>query len=309
MQSFGNYLMPCVLLLLTLSANAQPKGYEQGYIITLQRDTVPGWVKDRSPEPFVELYNRIRFRPMGKSSRKKYSPGDILGYRAGNREYVSIQLREESAFFRFRYYLDPQADQIFLRVIRQEGTLTWYEQEFVHDDNDYLDSFPLFHRQGSREMVRVTQGILGLKRERLSDYFQECPKLVQAVTDKKLNEVAEVYGFYLSQCAVGGAGNPDEDSFEGTWTLDPGPAPDAPPYFQNFLVERISGNGFEGTFYSSRTEEGRLRRKGQKLYFAFTTRDPTKAFYHSGYFEAGVLHGVTYCPDLKSVTPWKGTRE
>jgi len=55
-------------------------------------------------------------------------------------------------------------------------------------------------------MVRVTQGILGLKRKRLIEYFWDCPDLVQAIEKKELNEIHEVYNFYLEYCVKDGTG-------------------------------------------------------------------------------------------------------
>ena len=201
MGAYLNRILLCMLLFVLLPLSAQKKGYEPGYVITLEGDTLRGWVKDRSAEPFVELYRRIRFNPEGKKGRRKYDPAQIRGYAAGDRVYESLPLLEDSAFFRFRYYLDPQADPTFLRVIRRDGPLTWYRQEFVYDDNNYLDFYPLFHRQGSHEMVRVTQGILGLKKKRLMEYFGDCQKLVMALSGDSLSEVEEVYWFYLDSCA------------------------------------------------------------------------------------------------------------
>lgn len=199
----GKHLRSMYLLLLFWSfsnLHAQKKGFEPGYIITLEGDTLLGQVKDRSPEPYVELYPRIHFRPEGRSSKKKYRPKDILGYGAGSREYVSVPLWEESAFFKFRYYLDPNADKVFLMVLKREGGLSYYRREFVYDDNDYLDFYPLFHREGEREMVRVTQGVLGLKRKRLMEYFSDCDKLVSALNNKELKEPYEVFNYYLVNC-------------------------------------------------------------------------------------------------------------
>lgn len=191
-----------VLILFLNGLEAQKKGYEPGYVITLEGDTLPGWIKDRSPEPFVELYRRIRFRPRGKRGTRKYGPGQIRGYAMGGRLYEAVALREETAFFRFRYYMDPQADPVFLQVIRRNGPLTWYHREFVYDDNHYLDFYPLFHRRGSRELVRVTQGILGLKRKRLIEYFRACPDLVQALAEDRVATPQEVFQFYLASCAL-----------------------------------------------------------------------------------------------------------
>jgi hypothetical protein len=192
----------CLLLLFCILSNlhAQKKGFEPGYIITLEGDTLLGQVKDRSSEPYVELYPRIRFRPEGKSSRKKYGPKDILGYGAGGREYVTVPLWEESAFFKFRYYLDPNANKVFLMVVKREGGLSYYRREFIYDDNNYLDFYPLFHREGDREMVRVTQGVLGLKRKRLMEYFSECDELVRALYNKELKEPDDVFNYYLVNC-------------------------------------------------------------------------------------------------------------
>lgn len=193
-------MLPFTLILMALPLMAQKKGYLQGYVVTLEGDTIPGWVQDRNPEPFAAPYNRIRFRPEEKSPRRKYRPGDIRGYRAGDLVFESVPLREETEFFTFRYVLDDTAEAIFLRVVRRDGRLTWYEREFVHDDNNYVDSFPLFHRQGSHEMVRVTQGILGLKKKRLTQYFGECQGLSEALENKKLTTLGQVYTFLLDSC-------------------------------------------------------------------------------------------------------------
>ncbi len=202
MGRFLKVMAAGLLILFLNELEAQKKGYEPGYVITLEGDTLPGWIKDRSPEPFVELYRRIRFLPRGKRGTRKYGPDQIRGYAIGERLYESVALREESAFFRFRYYIDPQAEPVFLQVIRRVGPLTWYHREFVYDDNHYLDFYPLFHRSGSRELVRVTQGILGLKKNRLTEYFQDCPGLAYALDEDRVSTVQDVFQFYLAYCAL-----------------------------------------------------------------------------------------------------------
>jgi hypothetical protein len=49
-------------------------------------------------------------------------------------------------------------------------------------------------------MVRVTQGVLGLKRNKLIRYFSDCPDLVFAIQAKQLNDIDEVFDFYLNRC-------------------------------------------------------------------------------------------------------------
>jgi len=193
--------MPIILaVLMFLPLHAQKKDYFPGYIITLEGDTLKGWIKDRSPGTFIELYPRIRFKDANSLFRKKYGPDQILGYSCNNRVYESLPLYEESSFFAFRYFLHDSYDRVFLRLIARDEPLTYYHWEYVDDDSNYLDYIPLFYLDGSDQMVRVTQGILGLKRKRLIEYFHDCYNLADAIYRKRLNEIDEVYNFYLNHC-------------------------------------------------------------------------------------------------------------
>ena len=183
-----------------MPSHAQKKGYSQGYIINSEGDIVEGLVKDRSSGTFFELYKRIRFRPDNSLLKRKYSPDEILGYGLNDQHFESVPLFEETAFFKFRYYIHEDYDRVFLKVISMNADLTYFHWEYVDSDSNYLDHTPLFYREGSDEMVRVTQGIRGLKRKRLMEYFWDCPKLVQALEKKELNEIDEVYNFYLDHC-------------------------------------------------------------------------------------------------------------
>ncbi len=195
----------CILLILfsftILQLQAQKKGYAPGYIINMDGETVTGQVKDRSSGTFMDLYKRIRFKPDDALFRKKYGPDQILGYGYDDQHFESLPLIEESAFFRFRYYLNESNHRVFLKVVSSDRDLTYYQWEYMDDESSYVDYIPLFYRSGSGEMVRVTQGVLGLKRNRLMEYFRDCPELVRAIESKQLNELDEVYYFYLEHCS------------------------------------------------------------------------------------------------------------
>lgn len=202
MQVHKKYFLPWILMLLIyIPLHAQNKDYSAGYIITLEGDTIEGWVKDRSTGTFPELYKRIRFKTGKSLLRKKYGPDQILAYSCQGQLYESLPLYEETAFFAFRYYLNESYEYVFLRVIARDDPLTYYHWEYMDADSNYLDYIPLFYLDGSNQMVRVTQGVLGLKRRRLIEYFSDCYKLQDAIYKKKLNKIDEVYNFYLDQCA------------------------------------------------------------------------------------------------------------
>lgn len=183
-------------------AHGQKKGYTQGYVVHLNGDTIVGLIKDRSTGTFMDLYPQVRFKQENALFRKKYGPEEILAYCANAQIYESVPLREEAAFFKFSYPVNAGNARVFLKVVSRGNGLTYYHWEYVHDDNNYLDYIPLFYRNGSDEMVRVTQGVLGLKRKNLIRYFYDCPDLVIAIQSKQLHDIYEVFDFYMNHCAL-----------------------------------------------------------------------------------------------------------
>ena len=99
------------------------------------------------------------------------------------------------------------------------------------------------------------------------------------------------------------------DILIGEWTIDLRPTPESDDYFQSFIVEIIEENKFEGTFYGSKVEDSLLNTNWDKLYFAFTTRDQSNEYYHSGYLHNGKLCGITYCPNREFTAPWTGDKK
>jgi hypothetical protein len=176
------------------------KNYYEGYIINSQGDTIHGLVKDRDSGPYSDLYIKIKFIEEGKKRAKRFSASQILEYGYSGNVFRSVRFREESSMFQFRYYTDLKSPYTFLRVVSETDDLVYYENEFVYDDNFVIDSFPLLHIPGSNEMVRVTQGVLGLKWKRLLEYFAACPELVKVLKNKSLNTAIGIFDFYNVHC-------------------------------------------------------------------------------------------------------------
>ncbi|MGX1930064.1 hypothetical protein [Flagellimonas sp. 2504JD4-2] len=175
----------------------------KGYILLHSGDTLTGFIKDRSPEPFVSLYAKIRFKQDSSSRTKKYDADDIFGYGFDGNHFLSVPFREEQEMWISRYYSDSSSPRRFLKVIKQSEHLMYYEQLFIHDDNFYLDFIPFFHKPNSNQMVRVTQGILGFKKKRLLEYFSECPDIIQVLyaKDSRTPDNLSLYEYYLEHCA------------------------------------------------------------------------------------------------------------
>lgn len=64
------------------------------------------------------------------------------------------------------------------------------------DDDMWLQSAPYFMKEDDDLIVRATQGVFGLKRKLLADYFAECPQLVELIQEKKITTPREVAIYY-----------------------------------------------------------------------------------------------------------------
>ncbi len=94
--------------------------------------------------------------------------------------FESVRVAEAAEFFRFSYPVNGGKDAVFLKVVTREADLTYFHWEYIDGESSYIDYIPLFYREGSDEMVRVTQGLLGLKRNKLATYFSDCPDLANS---------------------------------------------------------------------------------------------------------------------------------
>jgi hypothetical protein len=196
-------LLLFALILATWSPSlGQKSSYSPGYVILESGDTLKGQVKDRSPEPFTELYGKIRFRTEGSRKTKKYKPHKILGYGFDDQHFISVNIAEYRIDAVTRYHISFSNQNSFLKAVERSPQLHWYEQYFVYDDNNYLDSIPFFYKPGEEQMVRVTQGILGFKKKRLAEYFDGCAQLIHILKDRGSNikTVSELYNFYVRTC-------------------------------------------------------------------------------------------------------------
>ena len=98
-------------------------------------------------------------------------------------------------------------------------------------------------------------------------------------------------------------------ALQGSWTIDLRPTPDSEAYYQVFEVNSVEETSFKGSFYGSTLENGLMNTQWERVYFAFTTRDQSNTYYHSGYLLDGKLYGISYCPGREFTAPWTGIRK
>ncbi len=182
------------LLLLPVLVSGQ-KDYQTGYIITNSNDTLTGKVKDRKPPPFGKLYKKIRFK-RNRLFKRKYGPQQIIAYKQGDNQFESLWIDVSPNIFNEKYTSIPDfGEKSFMKVI-VKGYLTYYHWEFQDYESDYIDEISLYKRTNESSFARVTQGIFGLKKKRLAEYFQDCPELINKIENGELKDPVEIAIFY-----------------------------------------------------------------------------------------------------------------
>lgn len=186
-----------LLLLFNYPAYSQ-KEFLPGYVVLNNGDTLYGTLQDRDIRK-GKLYKKIRIK-VNQKKLKKYNAYDIKAYNIEGVSFESKWFYDESEFFKFKYHCQyGMGEKLFLRVL-EKGNLSLYMIEYVESDNNYFDGFELFFRQGDNYYQRATQGILGLKKKRLKEYFIDCPNLVEKIIGEEIKQPLQVLDFYNNYC-------------------------------------------------------------------------------------------------------------
>lgn len=188
-----------ILILVSFSScaikNPARRGFEPGYVVTWQNDTIAGYVRDRSDSNFPDLYRKIRFRSSDGKGHK-YGPKQIKAYQKGFESFETLWIHTFREFLVTRYISQPGVGKPHFMKIVRKGYLSYYHWEYVDGEFQDIEHIPLFKREDGYSMVRVTQGILGLKKKRLSEFFQDCPDLVNKINAGEIRNPFEIHDFY-----------------------------------------------------------------------------------------------------------------
>jgi hypothetical protein len=187
-----HFITICIVLFLSTKVRSQEK-FIIGYIISEDIDTIQGLIKDRKPEPFEKIFKKIKFKSK-KSRRRRYGPNDILGYKIGQEEFVSMWFSESAVYFKYKVESVPnKGEKIFIKL-KAKGYLSYYHLEYIDDSG--LNNRGFFKRDDEDAMVFVRTGLFGLNRKRLNTYFNDCPTLQNKIQDKTITDPYDIVNFY-----------------------------------------------------------------------------------------------------------------
>jgi hypothetical protein len=176
------------------------------YLVLYPNDTLFGKVSYLDDnDAWHRFYRKVRIEGEN-GKRKKFARKLIRSFRAADAVYESFYLIQESPewpkiFLVNPYYeIDPEkGSHYFLKRIRKDR-LSGYELEWIDEDNSSLRSFSLLKKAKDSYLVRADQGIFGLKKKVLFEYFSDCAELQNALEQDEVDRVDQLLEFYNSRC-------------------------------------------------------------------------------------------------------------
>lgn len=194
------HLIKIIIISIICFSNLQlfsQKGYYNGYVITNSNDTIFGLIKDRKEPPFGKIYKKIQVKADQKQFfAKKFSANEISEYKINNSLYESHWYYSYYNLFNEEIKsINGLGKKVFLKVITKDY-LSYYQLEYYDSETDTFETIDLFKRQNEDYFVKATQGIFGLKKKKLSIYFQDYPELAYKITTKQIKTPSEVVYYY-----------------------------------------------------------------------------------------------------------------
>ena len=191
------------LLLLALPCIAPAQNPAQDFVILHSGDTLYGtvrYINDGAVSP--KLYKKIRWKD-ARGRGKKISRKNIRAFRVQGDVFESFYLRQYSRKITLvnpRYDISPQKGQHHFLKLVEKGRLSHYQLEWIEQGESALSAMDLFKKESDTFFIRATQGLLGLKRQVLTNYFADCPALATQIGDKQINNLQEIVDFYNKNC-------------------------------------------------------------------------------------------------------------
>jgi len=195
-------------ILITLSMfSLQTSIFAQGkekhdYIVLDVGDTLHGKVQYIDEGIRRKFYKKIRLTT-SDGKRKKYNRKNVASFSVNKITYESFWLSQTSQRFNLvnpKYNIDQNnGEQYFLKVV-SKGNLNHYELVWIEQGESALLSMALLKKEEDSFFIRADQGLIRLKRKVLLDYFFNCPRIIEAINQKKVKDVWQVVDFYNMNC-------------------------------------------------------------------------------------------------------------
>ena len=193
-----------ILALIILSSCCLPLlAQPADYLVLTSGDTLYGQVQFLAPPASDRVYLK-KISLITSKQKTKFRLKEISAIHSNSTTYRLFRLENKVALpnpFREYFHLNGNEGQLYVLKLIQQGQLSHYEWQWKEQGESTLTSTDLFIKSNDDYFIRATQGLLGLKRKALADYFTDCPELVRLLQEKQLNTPAQVVNFYNRQCS------------------------------------------------------------------------------------------------------------
>lgn len=168
--------------------------YEPGTVTLRNGEVLEGNVANMRQGFRDELLPHVRIKQSGRLRAKKLKPRQIKEFTMGERRYLSLRVQRNNSIFQESYTVNS-GNEYKVFELHRTGHLNILLDYFT-DDDLWIQSVPYFMKEDDDLIVRATQGVFGLKRKLLADYFKDCPQLVEFIQEKKITTPREVAIYY-----------------------------------------------------------------------------------------------------------------
>jgi hypothetical protein len=196
-----------ILLYLLISTTTYGQlNQSSDFLVLTSRDTLFGAFEHINTEAISpRFYKKIRYTaPDGKRHRIKRK--NVMAFRANGEYYERFFLIQSTQFPDKIVLVNPRYDinsvngtPYFLKLV-EKGRLSHYLLEWWDQEDSTPMSMDLLKKEQDSFFIRATQGVFGLKRKVLSEYFATCPELNDLIQQKQLNDVSGIVDFYNREC-------------------------------------------------------------------------------------------------------------
>ena len=187
LKSVFTYFLFALLVLNFESASAQKGGFHQGYIVTLDNDTIKGFVKNLNSFPYRILTN-IKFKSSNKAKVWTYEPSQLKSYKIINDLYESRRLNSIPIFVRLVASGNVNLYEITTSGMYNNPTGGSYMRKSTSHYLKRKDEDNLFKIAGPHF------------KERLCNYFNDAPSICQKIMNGEYRKknVSQIVAEYNS---------------------------------------------------------------------------------------------------------------
>lgn len=158
------------LIFSSLFVNAQDAGYQNGFIVTNQNDTIHGLIKYKNTAPYRVL-EKIKFKRTKEEKDESYSPDEIKGFTIDTVTFISKLTKATGT-----------SERRFLKPIVM-GALSYYELEHTGFGAGNITEYIILEKKDASEQLTYVVNSLGFNfKKKMSEYVKEVPGLSDKIS-------------------------------------------------------------------------------------------------------------------------------